>query len=149
MAQHCANLSPAHFAYPTHSVFFTQPTSEMHGPFCGKELTSSHPFSTAHSRAYLEIPSSRNGKAVRLSYDHKGSDANEAKRIIDLGGFMMNNRVNGELSLLVECLFQRVIINCPFFNSLHRCFGCHSFFRGSYYERICSGESLYDRNGTY
>ncbi|GAB5591732.1 mgpp2cl-1 [Umbelopsis nana] len=41
----------------------------------------------------------RNGQAVRLSYDHKGSDANEAKRIIDLGGFMMNNRVNGVLAV--------------------------------------------------
>jgi protein phosphatase PTC1 len=39
---------------------------------------------------------SRGGQAVRLSYDHKGSDANEAKRIIDSGGFMLNNRVNGE-----------------------------------------------------
>lgn len=38
---------------------------------------------------------SRSGKAVRLTYDHKGSDAQEAKRIMDAGGFMMNNRVNG------------------------------------------------------
>lgn len=75
----------------------------MHGPFCGKKNNLIPPISAAHSHAYLEIPSSRNGKAVRLSYDHKGSDANEAKRIIDLGGFMMNNRVNGELSFLIEC----------------------------------------------
>jgi protein phosphatase PTC1 len=33
---------------------------------------------------------------VRLTYDHKGSDAQEAKRITDAGGFVMNNRVNGE-----------------------------------------------------
>lgn len=39
---------------------------------------------------------SRGGKAVRLTYDHKGSDAQEAKRITDAGGFVMNNRVNGE-----------------------------------------------------
>lgn len=39
----------------------------------------------------------RGGKAVRLTYDHKGSDSQEAKRITDAGGFVMNNRVNGEL----------------------------------------------------
>lgn len=38
----------------------------------------------------------RGGQAVRLTYDHKGSDAQEAKRITDAGGFVMNNRVNGE-----------------------------------------------------
>jgi protein phosphatase PTC1 len=38
---------------------------------------------------------SRGSKAVRLTYDHKGSDAQEAKRITDAGGFVMNNRVNG------------------------------------------------------
>lgn len=37
----------------------------------------------------------RGGKAVRLTYDHKGSDTQEAKRIMDAGGFVMNNRVNG------------------------------------------------------
>ena len=34
---------------------------------------------------------------MRLTYDHKGSDHQEAKRITDAGGFVMNNRVNGEL----------------------------------------------------
>ncbi len=42
---------------------------------------------------------SRGGKAVRLTYDHKGSDAQEAKRITDAGGFVMNNRVNGRIEL--------------------------------------------------
>ncbi|KAJ3417315.1 Protein phosphatase 2C 1 [Chytridiales sp. JEL 0842] len=42
---------------------------------------------------------SRNGKAVRLSYDHKGSDALEAQRIVDAGGFVINNRVNGVLAV--------------------------------------------------
>ena len=38
---------------------------------------------------------SRNGVAVRLSYDHKGSDPAESLRVRETGGFMMNHRVNG------------------------------------------------------
>jgi protein phosphatase PTC1 len=40
----------------------------------------------------------RSGKAVRLTYDHKGADKQEAKRIQDAGGFVLNNRVNGKFS---------------------------------------------------
>ena len=41
----------------------------------------------------------RNGKAVRLTYDHKGSDELEARRITEKGGFLLNNRVNGVLAV--------------------------------------------------
>ncbi|PWW79429.1 PP2C-domain-containing protein [Tuber magnatum] len=36
----------------------------------------------------------RSGKALRLSYDHKGSDENEGKRVANAGGLILNNRVN-------------------------------------------------------
>ena len=41
----------------------------------------------------------RNGKALRLSYDHKGSDENEGRRITSAGGLVLNNRVNGVLAV--------------------------------------------------
>ncbi|KAJ5561139.1 Protein phosphatase 2C [Penicillium sp. DV-2018c] len=41
----------------------------------------------------------RNGKALRLSYDHKGSDENEGRRVANAGGLIVNNRVNGVLAV--------------------------------------------------
>ncbi|KAL5347698.1 mgpp2cl-1, protein phosphatase 2C-like protein 1 [Pseudogymnoascus australis] len=41
----------------------------------------------------------RNGRALRLSYDHKGSDENEGNRITSAGGLILNNRVNGVLAV--------------------------------------------------
>jgi protein phosphatase PTC1 len=41
---------------------------------------------------------SRRGKAVRLSYDHKGTDEAEGRRIAAAGGLILNSRVNGILS---------------------------------------------------
>lgn len=38
---------------------------------------------------------SRRGKAIRLSYDHKGTDEAEGRRIAAAGGLILNSRVNG------------------------------------------------------
>ncbi|KAK3811151.1 MAG: phosphatase 2C-like domain-containing protein [Benniella sp.] len=57
------------------------------------------------------------GKAVRLSYDHKGSDRREAQRILDVGGFVMNNRVNGVLAVtraLGDSSMKEFIIGAPY-----------------------------------
>ncbi|KND03139.1 uncharacterized protein SPPG_02202 [Spizellomyces punctatus DAOM BR117] len=59
----------------------------------------------------------RDGKAIRLSYDHKGSDPLEAKRIVDSGGFVMNNRVNGVLAVtrsLGDITMKDWIIGSPY-----------------------------------
>ena len=43
---------------------------------------------------------SRRGKAVRLSYDHKGTDEAEGRRIAAAGGLILNSRVNGILYII-------------------------------------------------
>ncbi|KAF4319647.1 hypothetical protein BBO99_00006026 [Phytophthora kernoviae] len=42
---------------------------------------------------------SRNGKAVRLSNDHKPSRQDEAQRIRETGGFVIHGRIMGELAV--------------------------------------------------
>lgn len=41
----------------------------------------------------------RSGRAMRLSYDHKGSDVSEGQRVQQAGGTILNNRVNGVLAV--------------------------------------------------
>ncbi|PVG01298.1 protein serine/threonine phosphatase 2C [Serendipita vermifera] len=59
----------------------------------------------------------RNGQALRLTYDHKGSDAQESKRITDAGGFVMNNRVNGVLAVtrsLGDSAMKDFVVGAPY-----------------------------------
>lgn len=42
---------------------------------------------------------SRNGEALRLTFDHKGTEPSETKRITDAGGFVVHSRVNGILAV--------------------------------------------------
>lgn len=59
----------------------------------------------------------RSGKAVRLTYDHKGTDKQEAKRIMDAGGFVMSGRVNGVLAVtrsLGDSSMKEFVVGSPY-----------------------------------
>lgn len=59
----------------------------------------------------------RGGKSVRLTYDHKGSDKQEAKRITDAGGFVMSGRVNGVLAVtrsLGDSSMKEFVVGSPY-----------------------------------
>jgi protein phosphatase PTC1 len=59
----------------------------------------------------------RGGKALRLTYDHKGADRQEAKRIQDAGGFVLNNRVNGVLAVtrsLGDSSMKDFVVGAPY-----------------------------------
>ncbi|KAL4732333.1 mgpp2cl-1, protein phosphatase 2C-like protein 1 [Fusarium chlamydosporum] len=59
----------------------------------------------------------RGGKALRLSYDHKGSDEIEGKRIAAAGGLILNNRVNGVLAVtraLGDAYMKKLVTGHPY-----------------------------------
>lgn len=59
----------------------------------------------------------RAGRAIRLTYDHKGSDKQEAKRIMDAGGFVMSGRVNGVLAVtrsLGDSSMKEYVVGAPY-----------------------------------
>lgn len=59
----------------------------------------------------------RGGKALRLTYDHKGTDKQEAKRIMDSGGFVMSGRVNGVLAVtrsLGDSSMKDFVVGAPY-----------------------------------
>ncbi|KAL0581877.1 mgpp2cl-1, protein phosphatase 2C-like protein 1 [Marasmius crinis-equi] len=66
----------------------------------------------------------RSGKAVRLTYDHKGSDKQEAKRIVDAGGFVMSGRVNGVLAVtrsLGDSSMKEFVVGAPYTTETELC----------------------------
>lgn len=83
---------------------------------------------------------SRGGKAVRLTYDHKGSDAQEAKRITDAGGFVMNNRVNGQSPR------ERSVCDAHILGSRYRRVGCYPIVGRFGDERVCGWLALHYRD---
>ncbi|KAJ1658962.1 mgpp2cl-1, protein phosphatase 2C-like protein 1 [Dispira simplex] len=59
----------------------------------------------------------RQGRAIRLTYDHKGSDPHEVRRVTEAGGFVMNNRVNGVLAVtraLGDSSMKSVVVGSPY-----------------------------------
>ncbi|OLY80159.1 Protein phosphatase 2C-like protein [Smittium mucronatum] len=55
--------------------------------------------------------------ATRLTYDHKGSDQNEANRIISAGGYVFDDRVNGVLAVtrsLGDVSMKQFVIGNPY-----------------------------------
>ncbi|KAF7376149.1 Phosphatase 2C like protein [Mycena sanguinolenta] len=66
----------------------------------------------------------RGGNAVRLTYDHKGSDKQEAKRITDAGGFVMSGRVNGVLAVtrsLGDSSMKEFVVGAPYTTETELC----------------------------
>jgi len=59
----------------------------------------------------------REGKAVRLTYDHKPTDESEVTRVTGLGGFIMNDRLNGQIAItraLGDHLMKEYVISDPY-----------------------------------
>ncbi|KAF8322121.1 protein serine/threonine phosphatase 2C [Clavulina sp. PMI_390] len=93
----------------------TSSTSTKHGvaAFKGATRRVLYTANAGDARAVL----GRGGRAVRLTYDHKGSDAQEAKRIKEAGGFVMNNRVNGVLAVtrsLGDSAMKEFVVGSPY-----------------------------------
>ncbi|KAK4532829.1 hypothetical protein CCYA_CCYA14G3686 [Cyanidiococcus yangmingshanensis] len=73
-----------------------------------------HTANAGDSRAILVR---RDGQVVRLSYDHKASDENEARRVSDSGGFVACRRVLGVLAVsraLGDFAMKHVVISEPY-----------------------------------
>ncbi|BGP18234.1 mgpp2cl-1, protein phosphatase 2C-like protein 1 [Rhodosporidiobolus nylandii] len=59
----------------------------------------------------------RGGEAIRLSYDHKGSDPKEIKRIEAAGGYVAGQRVNGYLAVtraLGDSQMKQFVVGAPY-----------------------------------
>jgi len=75
---------------------------------------------TANAGDARAVLSRSGAKALRLTYDHKGSDETETKRIVDAGGFVALNRVNGVLAVtrsLGDHLMKDYVIADPYLKS--------------------------------
>ncbi|OCH84684.1 protein serine/threonine phosphatase 2C [Obba rivulosa] len=101
-----AGFNEAHHAPSTHSQVFTPPESlsVRRVLYCAN---------AGDARGVL----CRAGRGIRLTYDHKGSDKQEAKRIMDAGGFVMSGRVNGVLAVtrsLGDSSMKEYVVGAPY-----------------------------------
>lgn len=63
----------------------------------------------------------RNGKSIRLTYDHKASDLLEMQRVENAGGLIMKSRVNGMLAVtrsFGDKFFDGLVVGNPFTTSV-------------------------------
>lgn len=63
----------------------------------------------------------RNGRSIRLTYDHKASDILEMQRVEKAGGLIMKSRVNGMLAVtrsLGDKFFDGLVVGNPFTTSV-------------------------------
>lgn len=63
----------------------------------------------------------RNGKSIRLTYDHKASDILEMQRVEKAGGLIMKSRVNGMLAVtrsFGDKFFDGLVVGNPFTTSV-------------------------------
>jgi protein phosphatase PTC1 len=122
LSQHIAGHSPS-------STPRTQsPTRSLHGqsaPSTSTSTESQNPPSGQQLRRVLYVANAgdargvlcRGGRALRLTYDHKGTDKQEAKRIMDSGGFVMSGRVNGVLAVtrsLGDSSMKDFVVGAPY-----------------------------------
>jgi len=111
-SKHNGGSATPHVDFPagTHSSVVTPPSISEAGKPIRKVLYTAN---VGDARGVL----CRAGKAIRLTYDHKGSDKQEAKRITDAGGFVMSGRVNGVLAVtrsLGDASMKEFVVGAPF-----------------------------------
>ncbi|KAF7289545.1 PAN2-PAN3 deadenylation complex subunit PAN3 [Mycena kentingensis (nom. inval.)] len=96
---------------PTSAAVFVPPTTARRVLYCAN---------AGDARGVL----CRGGMAVRLTYDHKASDEQEAKRIRDAGGCVTSGRVNGVLAVtrsLGDYSVKDFVIGAPYTTETELC----------------------------
>ncbi|KAK9388711.1 phosphatase 2C-like domain-containing protein, partial [Lipomyces mesembrius] len=112
-----SNISPHHLYRHYHFL-------HHHRNKSSEQVQASQPQHTVQERMLYtanagdaRIVLCRKGNALRLSYDHKGTDQMEAQRIKNSGGVVLNGRVNGILAVtraLGDSYIKKLVISHPY-----------------------------------